>query len=219
LERPGVEPGRFRKDVQGGGRVEGEADDGFIAGAEFGGGGKLGDRPRRGGQPGRAVKLDEQMAVAGEDELDVVAGGGQIPLGLIEAVAWRERFLLGLDQGEGDRLRLGVDADAERGVGAPRGPPAALAVDDLDGPEGDLAANEILRPATGVDGRVDQFGPGIGFGQGHEADGTGIDVGMPGGAGNSRGPGRGGRPIGLPAGSARTRESRDGRRGREHGVM
>lgn len=198
-----------REQGLGGGRVEREPDDLFIAGAEFGGGGELGDGPRRGGHPGRAVELDEQVAVAGKDKLDVVARRGQVPLGLVKPVPGRERLLLGLDQGDGDGLRLGVDANAERVVGAARGTPAALAVDDLDGSEGDFAANEILRPATGVDGRVDQFGPGVCLGKGHEADGTGMDVGMPGGEGQYRRMGRRVGAIGPRAGAARPRESRD----------
>jgi hypothetical protein len=52
-------------------------------------------------------------------------------------------------------------------VTPPLGLLARLAADDLDGARRLLAANEILGLAARVDGRVDELGAGISFGECH----------------------------------------------------
>ena len=87
----------------------------------------------------------------------------EVALPLVETVARRQRVLLGLDQGHCDRLGLLTHANAQGVVGPPTGAATSLAADDLDRPEGRLAADHVLGPALRVDGRVDQFGSGICF--------------------------------------------------------
>ena len=54
-------------------------------------------------------------------------------------------------------------ANAQGVVGPPTSAATRLAGDDLDRPEGGLAADHVLGPALRVDGGVDQFGSGICF--------------------------------------------------------
>jgi len=103
------------------------------------------------------------MAVAGEDELHVEAFGGRVQLGLLEPVARRLALGLGLDEGDGDGLRVGRGLDAQRVVRAALGLLERPAVDDLDGAGRLLAADEVLGPASRVDGGVDELGARIGF--------------------------------------------------------
>jgi len=70
-------------------RFEREAHDRLVAGAQVVRERELRQGPRRGGQSSRSVEFDEQIAVGREDELDVVLGGPEITLRLIEAVSGR----------------------------------------------------------------------------------------------------------------------------------
>jgi hypothetical protein len=103
------------------------------------------------------------VAVRGEDERDVEVLAGGIALGLVQAVPRRQIFLLGLDQGDRDGLRVRVDLDAQGVIHLAPGAAAALAAQDLDGAGRLLAPDEVLGPAPLVDGRVEQLGPGVGF--------------------------------------------------------
>jgi hypothetical protein len=107
------------------------------------------------------------VPVRGEDERDVEAFAGGVALGLVQAVAGGQFFLLGLDQGDGDGLRVRVDLDAQGVVDLAPGAAAALASEDLDGARRLLAADEVLGPAPPVQRRVDQLGSGVGFVEHH----------------------------------------------------
>ena len=107
------------------------------------------------------------MAVGREDELDVQPLALGITFGLVEAVTGRKAFLLGLDQGQGNGLRIDIDLDPQDIVDLPARTPPRLAVDDLDRACGLFTPNKVFRPATFVNGRIDEFCSGIGFVQGH----------------------------------------------------
>ena len=116
------------------------------------------------GQAGEAVELDEQMAVAWRRR---TARSGACrrrrPCACSRPCVGRQVLGLGLDQRHGDRLRVGVDLDAQRVVHAAPGLLARLAVDDLDGAGGFFSADQVFGPATGVDRRIDQLGSGVRF--------------------------------------------------------
>jgi len=86
-----------------------------------------------------------------------------VRLGLFQAVVGRQVFGLGFDDGDGDGLGVQVDSDAKGVVNPALGALARPAVDDFDGASGFLAFDKVFGPTTGVDGRVDEFGTGIGF--------------------------------------------------------
>ena len=68
-------------------------------------------RTRRLGQAGETVVFDELMAVGRKDEGHVEPFTLRVGFGLIETMAGRQAFLLGLDQRH--RHRLGRDGDLE----------------------------------------------------------------------------------------------------------
>src|SRR5437867_710923 len=79
----------------------------------------------------------------------------------------RQVLGLGLDQPHGDGLSVNVYLDPKGVVHpAPRLFPW-LAVNDLDGPGCLLAADQLFRPASGVDRRVNQLRAGVGFAKLH----------------------------------------------------
>ena len=167
-----VAPGAFAAGVSlqersGGWGFEREAHALLIPGAKLGRGRKSRDWPRCGGQSREAVKLDEQMAVGREDELDVVPPAFGITFGLIKAVTGRKAFFLGLDKGQGDGLGIDVYLDPQDIVDLSARAPPRLAVDDLDRACRLFAPNKVFCPAALVNGRVDEFCSGIGFVQGH----------------------------------------------------
>ena len=80
----------------------------------------------------------------------------------------RQIFRLGLDQRDGDRLGFGIDGDAQDVIHAAFGPLARFAVNDFDCAGGLLAPNQFFRPATDMNGGINQFGARIGFTEWHE---------------------------------------------------
>jgi len=70
---------------------------------------------------------------------------------------------LGLDQSHSHRLRTRVGPDAQRVVDPTACPLARRAADELDRAGGLLALDQILGPATRVEGWIDEFGAGVGF--------------------------------------------------------
>jgi len=117
---------------------------------------------------GEGVVFDEEMAVAGKDERDIEAtASGGVGFGLFQAMRRGEAFGLSLDEGDGDRLGLTIELDAQGVVGAPARPLACPASDDLDGAGSLLAADEVFGPTASVDGGIDQLGVCVGFGVAH----------------------------------------------------
>jgi hypothetical protein len=107
------------------------------------------------------------MTVGGERQryLETLTGG--VCLRLLETVHRRQVFGLGLDQGHGDGLALGVDPNTQDVINTPTGTPARAAVNDLDGAGRLLAADQILGPASRVKGRVDELRPSVGLAERH----------------------------------------------------
>ena len=104
-----------------------------------------------------SVELDELVPVGREDEGDVQSLAMGIALGLVEPMPRWERVLFRFNERHSDRLCVRMDLHAEHVVDlAPRAA-AGLGGDDFDAAGGFLTANQILRPATSVDGRVDEL--------------------------------------------------------------
>src|SRR5438094_8225086 len=103
------------------------------------------------------------MAVAGKDKRDVQPLASSVELGLLKAVSRRHVFGFGFDECDSDRLRVRVHFYAQPVIDTAPGTLARLAVNDLDGASGFLAANQIFGPATSMQRRIDQLGTGIGF--------------------------------------------------------
>jgi hypothetical protein len=106
------------------------------------------------------VVEDELVAVAGKHERHVESA--RASFGLLEAVTWRARFGLGLDERQRYGLRAGIDAHAKQIVDAARETPGALAVQH-DRSGGLLAENQILGPSSETYCRGDQLCAGVGF--------------------------------------------------------
>ena len=103
------------------------------------------------------------MAVAAEHERHVQAFGIGVGFRLLQTVAGRQVLGFGFQDGDGDGLRIGLHDQAQGIVGASLWLAAGLAVDDLDSACGHFALDGVFCPAEGMDGRVNEFGAGIGF--------------------------------------------------------
>src|SRR5688572_6800233 len=101
------------------------------------------------------------MAVGREDETDVEPPALRVTLRLIETVASRQAFLLGLNKRQGDWLGIDVDLDPENVVDLSPRPPPGFAVDDLDHTRRLFAPNKVFGPATLVNGWIDEFRSGV----------------------------------------------------------
>lgn len=135
----------------------------LVAGAQVGRRGELGELARRLSAPGEAVELHELVPIAGKDELHVEALGGGVELGLPETMARRLVLGFGLDEGDGNGLRLGRRLDTQGVVDATLGLLERPAVDDLDGAGRLLTADEVLRPTACMNRGIDQFSTSIGL--------------------------------------------------------
>lgn len=109
------------KERRGGGVVEGEADALFVPRAQVRGRWELSEFAWRVRETGEAIELDEQVAIAREDELHVEALRSRVQLGLLQPMSRWFVLGLGLDEGDGCGLRVGRSLDAQRAVGAPPG--------------------------------------------------------------------------------------------------
>ena len=89
--------------------------------------------------------------------MNIVAGCREVTLRLIQPVTRWQRVLLCLDQCHSDWLRLGADPNAQGVIGTPGRPAPGLPGDNLDRAQRGLAADQVFRPTTLVDGRVDQL--------------------------------------------------------------
>ena len=77
----------------------------------------------------------------------------------------REVFGFCFDDRYGDGLGIGIDLDTKDIIYPPFRLFSRLTVNDFDSPGSLLPANEVLGPASGVNGRINQLGTGIGFAQ------------------------------------------------------
>ena len=147
-----ITPGAFAARISmqersGGLGIKGVAHSLFITSAKFSRGGKLIYRFWGRGQAGKAVKLDELVAVGRKNEPDIVPSAFSVPFGLIETMTWGEGFSLCLYQRQSHGLRIDVDLDPQDVIDlAPRTAPG-LAAYDLDGPRRFFAADKVLRPS------------------------------------------------------------------------
>ena len=161
--------GQLRRQVQAAGR--------FPANAELVRGGEVRHRGGSGRQAGRGVELDPLVAVRAEDERDVQAGRAPrvlagVLLRLVEPARGCRVRPLRLHDRDRDWLRVRRDLDPERvvrppGPGAPRPP-----VHDLDRPRRLLAPDQLLGPAGGVEGGIEEGDSDIAFEQGHVTNAT-----------------------------------------------
>ena len=124
--------GISREQRLGGCGFQREAHDLLVTRSKIRGRRKLRERPRHTGHACRAVELHEQMAVGGENELDVVLRRAEVALHLVQPMSRWQRVFSGLEQCDGDRLRLSVHANPQRIVGASTRAPARFTGDDLD---------------------------------------------------------------------------------------
>ena len=108
-------------------------------------------------------------AVRGVDQAHVQTLARGVALALLEPVVRGEALGLGLDQGDGHGLARGVHPDAEHVVDAPAGAAAWATIDDLDGACGLLATDQILGPASRVEGWIDELGTRVGLAEPHAA--------------------------------------------------
>ncbi|OFV95118.1 MAG: hypothetical protein A3F68_10630 [Acidobacteria bacterium RIFCSPLOWO2_12_FULL_54_10] len=72
-------------------------------------------------------------------------------------------FCLGLYECHGYRLRLGLYLHPQRIIHATLGAFAGLPSDEFDGARSLFPADKVFRPATGVQGWINQFCASIGF--------------------------------------------------------
>jgi hypothetical protein len=107
------------------------------------------------------------VTIGGKDELNIKPFTFCITLCLSKAIAGMKVFPLCFDEGQGDGLCIEIDFDPENVVDLPSPSPPGLAVDYLDLSRRFFAPNEVFGPASLVDGRIDEFGSGIGFVIGH----------------------------------------------------
>ncbi len=154
----------------GDGRIEFEASGNFVTRPQFSGRWKFRERLGRGGLAGERIKFDKEVAVAGKDERDIHPFARAVEFALFKSMTGRQIFGLRLNERDGHRLRPGIYHDAQRVINAPLRPFARLAVNDFDCAGGFLAPNQILSPATAMDGGINQFGARVRFTERHEGE-------------------------------------------------
>ena len=93
--------------------------------------------------------------------------GGGVGLALFHPKTWGKALALGLDQGDGYGLGLGIDLDAERVIGPSLGTPPGATANNVDGPGGLFAANQVFGPTPIMDSWVDELGSGVSFAKHH----------------------------------------------------
>ena len=162
--------GKRGREVQAAGRLP--------AHAELVRGGELRHRGGRGRQAGGGVVFDPLVAVRAVDERDVEARrAGRIRPGvllrLVQSARGSRVRPLRLHDGDRHGLRVRRHLDLQgvvraTGPRAPRPP-----VHDLDCPRRLLAADQLLGPAGGVEGGVQERDTGVGFERGHERNASG----------------------------------------------
>jgi hypothetical protein len=163
----GLASGVTREERTGLGRLQAEPHALLVADTEGGRRRKFVQGPRLGREACRSVELDEEVAIRGEDELDVESAAGRIGLGLLETVSGLKMFGLRLDEGHGHRLARLVHPNAQGIVHASLGAVSGSPFHNLNCPSRLLASDKVFRPPTGVERRVDQLGPSVGLAQGH----------------------------------------------------
>lgn len=89
-----------------------ETDAGFVAASKLIGLWKKVEADRPSGFSRKAVKLEVLMPVGGKNERDIEPLACGVELRLFESVVGRKVLGLGLNQGDGDRLRVGINLNA-----------------------------------------------------------------------------------------------------------
>ena len=145
--------------------------------AELVRGGVVRHRGGGGRQAGRGVVFDPQVPVRAVDEGDVEAGGAPgvlagVLLRLVQPSRGRRIRPLRLHDSDRDGLRGLADLDPQRVVSAAGARSSRPPVHDLDRPGRLLAPDQLLGPAGGVEGRVEQGDTGVAFERGHLANAT-----------------------------------------------
>jgi hypothetical protein len=110
----------------------------------------------------------ELMSVRGNHKRYIQPLRLGVQLGLFHSMTRRQILRLGFDQRYCHRLRFTCYFDSECVIHPPIRPLAWLTLYDLHCPSRLLAPNQLLRPAAGVEGRVNEFRASVRFGEGHE---------------------------------------------------
>jgi hypothetical protein len=139
----------------------------LVASTELGRRRELGERAWRRCQAAQPVELDEEVPIGREAGGHIESPAGAIGLGLLQPVARGQVLGLGLDERHCHGLALGAHLDAQRVVGAPARATPGLALQHVHRARRLLAADQVLRPAAGMERRVDQLGAGIRLTQRH----------------------------------------------------
>ena len=131
-----------------------------ISGEQVVGGWKATERQRPTSLVGVEAMLDEQDAVRGKGERDVMRTG--VALRLFESFKRGTAFGLGFYQRDRESRLIGSTHCVQDVVGATAGTAGTIAPDD-GLPRRDFAPNGVLGPPALVQGRRDQLRPGVGF--------------------------------------------------------
>jgi len=153
------------------GRVRVEAGGGEPAPAQLGRRRESRHRARVAGLAGAGVVLDELMAIGRVHEFDRITT--RVFLDLLQSVGGWQFFLLGFDEGEGERLFVFALIHPQQVIHSAAPALERLAVEDVDAHAallavdfavaGALAVVDQFDPLPGVQSRVDQLGAGVGF--------------------------------------------------------
>src|SRR5262249_31200438 len=102
-----------------------------------------------------------------EDELHIQPLAFKVAFSLIQAVTGRKAFFFGLDQRQGDRLRIDIHLDPQHIIDLAAPPAPRSSTDDFDRSRRLFAPDKVLSPSAFVNGKVNQFSASIRFVPGH----------------------------------------------------
>ena len=107
------------------------------------------------------------MPIGRNNELDVKTFTDCVGFGLFQAVIGRQAFSLGFNQGQRHRLGIGGYFYPQDIIYATLGAFTRFTIHNFHRPSAFLAPDQILRPALGVDGGINQFSACFGLVERH----------------------------------------------------
>ncbi len=113
---------------------------------------------------GEVIVFCKEVAIGGVDEGHVEPPS--VFLGLVQTCRMRLVFRLCLDDRNSQRRKPYTCWKAQHIIGAALSA-TGTPVNDVNATSGGLTADEVLRPPSGIQGRVNQLGTGVSFRPGH----------------------------------------------------